>query len=278
MSPEEAFAVCEATVRRNDPDRYFASLFAPAGRRPLLFALYAFNHEIARAVEIVREPMMGEIRLQWWREAVEEAESERPRAQPVTIALSSLFARAALGNDLQDLINARGVEISAAPYADLAALESHAQATAGALMRITASLLDPVMDINELAREAGTAYGLIGTLRALPYHAARAKTFLPADLLAGEGLAPGDALSPRHVEGVRRVVSKIADAARSRFEQARRMSLPRRVLPAILPASLVPASVAHVMRASRDPLRDNSDVSLFRRQLILFRAATLGHL
>lgn len=61
---EAAFAACEATVRRFDPDRYFSALFAPADKRPLLFALYAFNHELARVGEVVREPMMGEIRLQ----------------------------------------------------------------------------------------------------------------------------------------------------------------------------------------------------------------------
>src|ERR1041384_3406995 len=59
-----AFAACEAMVRRADPDRYFSALFAPAETRPLLFALYAFNHELARIGEVVHQPMTGEIRLQ----------------------------------------------------------------------------------------------------------------------------------------------------------------------------------------------------------------------
>jgi len=68
-----ALEACAALVRRADPDRYFASLFAPAEIRPYLFALYAFNHELARIGETVHEPMMGQIRLQWWREAIDGA-------------------------------------------------------------------------------------------------------------------------------------------------------------------------------------------------------------
>ena len=60
-------------MRAADPDRYFSALFAPAPARPLLLALYAFNHEVARVAETVREPMLGAIRLEWWRETVEGA-------------------------------------------------------------------------------------------------------------------------------------------------------------------------------------------------------------
>ena len=65
-----AYAACEALVRDNDPDRFFATLFAPADMRPHIFALYAFSHEIARVRESVSEPMPGEVRLQWWRDAL----------------------------------------------------------------------------------------------------------------------------------------------------------------------------------------------------------------
>src|SRR5918997_5524748 len=60
-------------VRRHDPDRFLCALFAPAARRDALFALIAFNHELARAREAARNPMAALIRLQWWRDAVEEA-------------------------------------------------------------------------------------------------------------------------------------------------------------------------------------------------------------
>jgi phytoene synthase len=259
MKREEALAACETTVRRSDLDRYFASLFAPAGKRPSLFALYAFNHEIAHAVEIAREPMMAEIRLQWWREAIEEAYEGRPRAQPVAIGVSELLGRGQISaGALEALIDARAEEISSGPFADLAALEFHAHATSGALMRIAAQLLDLDAGVEELTREAGIAYGLAGILRSIPFHTARGKNFLPADMLAAEGSTGA--------------ISRVARAARNHFECARRLSVPKVVVPAILPASLVPAYL------SRVALGDGRDISLFRRQLILFRAAWIGRL
>jgi NADH dehydrogenase [ubiquinone] 1 alpha subcomplex assembly factor 6 len=70
VGPELSY--CAQQLRRLDPDRYLTALFAPDRRREGLFALYAFNLEVARAREAVREPMMGLIRLQWWRDALEE--------------------------------------------------------------------------------------------------------------------------------------------------------------------------------------------------------------
>src|SRR3954447_14801823 len=59
-----------AIVRRHDRDRYQTALFAPSDRREALFALYAFNYEVARVRETVTQPMLGQIRLQWWREVI----------------------------------------------------------------------------------------------------------------------------------------------------------------------------------------------------------------
>ncbi len=96
------------SVRAADPDRYFSALFAPAPLRPLLLSLYAFNHEGARVAESVREPMLGAIRLEWWRETVEGAANGTPRNHDVARGLAALFAtgRVSLG-DFETLIAAR---------------------------------------------------------------------------------------------------------------------------------------------------------------------------
>src|SRR3546814_269270 len=62
---------CAAELRRHDPDRFLTGLFAPGERREALFALYTFNLEVARSREMVREPMLGRMRLQWWRETID---------------------------------------------------------------------------------------------------------------------------------------------------------------------------------------------------------------
>lgn len=83
----EAYRHCEALVRAHDKDHFLASLFAPAERRPYLFALYAFALEIGRVKSVVNEPMAGTIRLQWWLEAVSGTRAEEAAASPVMIAL-----------------------------------------------------------------------------------------------------------------------------------------------------------------------------------------------
>ena len=85
-------SLTEDVLRRHDQDRYCAALFAPADARPHLFALYALNYEVARVAETVREPMIADIRLAWWRETVEGARSGKPRDHDVARALAATLA------------------------------------------------------------------------------------------------------------------------------------------------------------------------------------------
>src|SRR6188768_1055752 len=111
-----------AAVRAADPDRYFATLFAPAAQRPYLFAFYAFHAEVARVAETVREPMLGEIRLEWWRESVEAAFKGVARNHDVARGLVCLFAERRLAlADFEALIAARAFDSSPDQFADFVA-------------------------------------------------------------------------------------------------------------------------------------------------------------
>jgi phytoene synthase len=272
MTPAEALAICEATVRGVDADRYFSALFAPPDRRPLLYALYAFNHEIARATDAGSESSLGEIRLQWWREAVDDARTRRPRAHPVAIALSEAVSRTSVDFTCLDaLIDAKEAEQSIVPFATLASMEAHAEATSSALMRLAAKLLDSTVDAVELTREAGIAYGLTGMLRAVPFHAARGKLYLPENLVAAESVTCAAALAGKSAAALQRVVEKVAACAIHHLGCAKTMDVPPTIVPAILPAALVPAYRRRLN--DPDPLRARPDVSQLRRQITLLRAA-----
>ena len=86
---QDVFAHCEALVRAADKDRFLAALFAPAAHRGALYALYAFNIEIARVRESIHEPLAGEIRLQWWTDAIAGKAAGDAQANPVAAALST---------------------------------------------------------------------------------------------------------------------------------------------------------------------------------------------
>jgi phytoene/squalene synthetase len=199
-----AFEACAAQVRRADPDRYFSALFAPTGQRPFLFALYAFNHELAHVGETVHEPMLGEIRLQWWRETLESARRGSPRRHDVAEALAATFASVALPEaPFEAMIEARSLDLLGGAPLDRAA---YLDATSANIMRLAARVLGGEDRFDDLAREAGAAYGIAGLMR-------------NARLAANS--------------------ETIADA-RTHFLRARRMAKPKRCLPAFLPAALVP--------------------------------------
>jgi phytoene synthase len=242
----DAFAACAATVRRADPDRYFSALFAPAGRRPFLFALYALNHELAHIGESVREPMIGEIRLAWWRETVQGARDGRPRPHDVARALASVLGEVALPTELFDaMIEARSFDLTAEPFTDDAARDAYLDATSGNVMRLASRILGGEDGSDDLAREAGIAYGLAGLLRNHAAHAARGKPFLN-DI--GYATAASD--------------------ARARLAAARKAKMPKQALAAFLPATLVPLYL-------RNPARD---VPIHRRQIALLGASLRGRI
>ncbi len=107
MRTGAAFLLGEA--RRHDPDRYLCALLAPADRRATLIALTVFNHELARVPEVVSQPLAGMIRLQWWRDAIDElVRGEVPRRQPVVEAMAEAIAKGRVSpRMLHALIDAR---------------------------------------------------------------------------------------------------------------------------------------------------------------------------
>lgn len=260
MTTQASLKACEETVRRVDPDRYLSALFAPAAQRPLLFALYAFNHELAHIGETVKEPMVADIRLAWWREAVEGACDGTPRNHDVVRGLAELFARTGAPLEpFEAMIMARRFDVGAAAFNDMGSLEDYADATSGNVMRIAARLLDAdrVLDY-ALLRQAGTAYALAGLLRALPMHAARGKSFLP-QLLVNQG-------------GEKHAITMMAKSALAHHAAARSRPKPGPVFAAVLPATLVPLYAKHLAAEKPAP----ADIPLYRRQWSMLRAAVRG--
>ena len=218
----------EALVARGDPERWRTVMAAPPAARPGLLALYAFNLEIARAAWIVSEPLLAEIRLQWWRDAVAEIyEGVPPRRHEVVAPLAGTIAAADLPRRLFDeMIDARAGDADSAPCEDRTELDLYIDHTAGHLMELAARHLGaegaalPV--VRDFARGAGTA----ALLRALPEHRARGRDPLPALRARGRDPLPaGVAPSELARDG-------IAALARAR---ARRARVPRSALAALLP-------------------------------------------
>lgn len=150
------------TVRRADPDRWLASRFvADPQARADLIALYAFDHVLARVPHQVTEPLMGEIRLTWWAETLDEIYAGRPvRGHPAAQGLAQTVRRRGLNRaPLDSLIQARMGDLSPQPFADAVEATAYADQTAGALMQAAVQALGGPTG-SEAAGLAGRAYGL----------------------------------------------------------------------------------------------------------------------
>jgi phytoene synthase len=246
----ERLAPVAALVRRHDRDRFQTALFAPAAAREALFALYAFNYEIARVRESVTEPTLGQIRLEWWREAVAAAFSGGPvRRHDVVEAVTAAIRTHNLSRTLFDrLIDAREADLDADPPPTLAVLEDYAEATSSGLIQLALEVLG-VRDAAaaEAARHIGIAYALAGLLRALPLLAGR-RPIIPADIAQRAGLGAADRSTPALCDAA----AEIGAAALSHV-QSRPKSIPRAALPALLPAVIARHALRRLARAGWDP-------------------------
>lgn len=171
-------------VRRCDPDRFLASLFAPADRRAAVWALCAFNHELARAREMVREPMLALIRLQWWREVVQGARRRHEVAGPLRALLDRGVV---LPDDLEAMIAAREVEADEA-VPDLASWSAHKLGTGGGLAVAMGRVLGASAAEVERLRLLGGGYAAVGQVLGVAGLARQGRCGLPEDRLGAHGL------------------------------------------------------------------------------------------
>jgi phytoene synthase len=256
-APQELSAVA-AIVRRWDRDRYQTALFAPPERREALFALYAFNCEIARVRDRVREPALGRIRLEWWREAVAAlyAGGLAP-SHPVAEALATTIAVFAPAQAHFDrLIAARAADLDAAPPASLAALEAYAEGSSAPLVHLALEVLgarDPAAAAT--GRHVGISFALAGMLRTVPSAARAGRAVIPLDVARRFGLRPGEWRAGQDTPALRAAVAEIAGVADRHLAtaRARRRSVPRPALAALLPALVAGRVLNRLAQAHYNP-------------------------
>lgn len=225
-------------VRRHDPDRFLTALFAPPARRDALLALYAFNHELARAREVASEPQLALIRLQWWREVVEGAPRRHEVATPLRAAIAAGLLRPA---DLCAIVEARELEAEPA-IATVDEWRNYVLGGAGGVAVAAAYALNAGQP--EAFRPLGAAYGVAGLLRSAAALAARGRILLPAEWLAAQGLSPEAAIAAPSAPQVQAVLVRVADEGRALLRLGTAVPLPRHAIAAALPAVLARRDLA----------------------------------
>ncbi len=187
---DEAFAYCLSTLRDLDRDRYLACLLMPEMVQRDMAALYLFNAEIARVRDLVREPLPGEIRLQWWRDLFEKSDKGED-AGPLAAALFDVINRHRLPRKvLMSMCEARIFDLYDDPMPSRNDFEGYAGETASALIQLGLMIVAPAQAQAhaEAAGHAGVAQAVAGALLLMPRHAARGEVYLPLDMLSAVGL------------------------------------------------------------------------------------------
>jgi len=274
--PKGDYAYCEGLLRRDDRDRWLASLFIPPTPRRHIHALYAFSLEVARVREIVSEPLLGEIRFQWWRDALEGAADAK--ANPVAAALLDTVACFDLPKaPLLELISARGRGLYGDTIESLNALEAYTEATCSNLLRLAALILDraEAAASRDVAIHAGIAYGITGLIRVLPWHRARGQVFIPVEILQVHGASRDDLASGHASEVVLAALAELRAVARAHLDSfyAKLPGLPEKSRPAFLPVCLCQPYLRLMEKPGYDPFKTIVELPQWRRQWILWRIA-----
>lgn len=272
--------VIRASARAWEQDRYLAALLAPRAVRQDLIAVAAFAGEIARIPAFVREPMMGEIRLQWWREALENADLAVSSGHPVADAVRDTARRHELPPGLLiGFIDAQTAGLYDEPIADDQALTAHLAKTEGALFELALRILGRRDEaVHGAAMAAGQAYGLMRVLVELPAMWAQGRILIPVTRLQAAGISFPEAQAGLTPERMAPVLAGLAGEARRQLSDARTSArlFNRGQHVAFLPLAVVEPYLRALEGAKRDPLREPLDIAPLRRVWALWRSHLTG--
>jgi NADH dehydrogenase [ubiquinone] 1 alpha subcomplex assembly factor 6 len=267
---------CADQVRSYDYHRYFAATLAPGTVRRGLFALYAFNLEIAATRERVSEALLGQIRLQWWRETLDGIYAGTVRNHAVAEEIAHAVDAFGLARTCFDrMIDGRMFDLEDESPEDAGALSNYVSATSGALTRLAMDICGH-SDRGDDAETVGLYWGLTGLLRASPHHARQNRVYLPKDMLRSAGVTREAVIEGK--AGAAGGVAFTALAGLADGTGAGGIGFPKTARPAVAYAAIAAPYLRRLKRAGYDVYADGLELSRFGGQIRILRSALTGRL
>jgi 15-cis-phytoene synthase len=267
MSNQE---ICLAMLRDSDRDRYLACLLSPQDKRGALAALYAFNAELARIRDLVHEPLPGEVRMQYWRDLLEDTAHGSTEANPVAASLlSAIEAHRLPRQTLIDMIDARIFDLYDDPMETRTSLEGYAGETASALIQLASLVLsaDEAAKSAEAAGHAGVAQAIAGMLLLMPLHRHRGQLYIPLEILSATGLDRDSFLAGKDKARISAAIEAFVGLGRDHLAKARAVVLPPAIFPAFLPVTLAEPMLMKAQKAGAALFDQSLQQPQWRRQL-----------
>lgn len=267
---------CASLVREADRDRWLTTLFAPPDRREALFALYAFAIEIGRVRDVAREPMPGEIRLQWWREVLEGKRDGEAAAHPVaSVLLAGLKRHGIKPERLVGIVDAHAFDLYDEPMATLDDLDNYGVMTQSALLDVAIDILGGGgPEAMMLIRGAGIAVTVTDVLINLAKQVSRRQMFIPLEVLERHKVDIGEVYAGKTSDALKNALAELRRHARRQMTMARNEAgqVPATIMPALLPLALIGPTLKPMDRRGYEPF-DVEPLSRLRRQWLIWRAS-----
>ncbi|GAB4237289.1 MAG: phytoene/squalene synthase family protein [Methyloligellaceae bacterium] len=270
VAENSSFDILAESLRTHDRDAYIACLLAPPEQREALMVLHAFSIDVGRIPELVSEPMLGEIRLQWWRDALEQVSGGAPTGNPVADSLGAAVRDHDLPLPLlQGMIDARAFDLSGEMMPDDQAMRAYLVKTSGNLIALACRVLDAGAgrEYADLAIGAGQLRGLVRLLRLLPFHLSKGRFYLPLQRFEDAGADVAQLRAGAADEKAREVIAELrGEAVRElgRLREAMR-ALPQVLRPAFLPLATLQSYLRAMEKERSAPLVRSADISPLTR-------------
>ncbi|UXN04604.1 phytoene/squalene synthase family protein [Bartonella sp. HY406] len=272
---------CMQLLKQGDFDRYISLLFAPAKKRAGLAALFAFNHEIARIRNVVKEPLAGEVRLRWWADNIEKG-SKEPTQNPVLDALLETIS--IYGLPEKALINAceaRIFDLYNDSFITIADFEGYCGETQSILFKLGCQILDEfeVQSSDNACGHGGVSAVLMQILRFLPMITAEHQFYIPTEILNAVGVSRED-ITPdsNNIEQKSRVIAALTAFAFEHYTvfKTAQQKLAPSLRPVFLPLTLMPRYVRRTQKADFIAFTKPFELSHLQRQWSILKTAITG--
>ncbi|KAL6303453.1 isoprenoid synthase domain-containing protein [Sparassis latifolia] len=218
---------CSDFVRQRDYEAFLTSQFYPRELRDHYLALRAFYVELATVQEAVSKPMIGKMRMQFWRDAVKAMSDGRPPRHPIALALHDASDKTNLSAyHLKRIIDARDAELDTPTHLTLDSLTAHAEATSSTFLYLLLSLLSLSSSsaLSHAASHLGVSQGIFTLLRAMPYHTAQGRMVIPAEMTARHGVSQEEVFRKGgNAKGIEDAVFEFATVANDHLTTALEM-------------------------------------------------------
>ena len=270
MMAADSFAHAAAALRAGDRDRYLSTLVLTGKQRDAVTALYAFNADVAAIRERVSSPAPGEVRLQWWSDAISGTEHGSVRSNPVADALLQVTERNRIpSGTLLRLLNARRFDLYDDPMPDVASFEGYAGETVSTLYQLAAMILNDgeALEAGDAAGHLGVAHALIGHLRAFGRVSAQGRIMLPWSVFAANGVREGEIFAGTESEGLVEALGQLSEMAADHLKRAETAiaALPQQLRPAFALTPVLRRQLELLNRHSGSPFEPAPDEPDWRK-------------